>query len=540
MIATSFARRAGLLLVMLLPQAAGVAAAQDSRPRLVDSAKVLLDDFKERQSIDLLRRALNPALGAPDSVWAGGVQLLAQVLLRTQQPDEAAAWLRWAVRLVPNIRVDSVNFVPAVVSAFHAARAFVASARSDSLTRIRWEWSTSTPAGGYGDLRIETAPGFRPDQVQLMVEGQDFLDPGRPRRLVPGSYRVAARATGFGSLELTTEVLPGVTTVVTPTFAPAADVLTAAAERSARAGIARVDASRLGQSSCSVGFVVGPGLLLTRYRAIRGAESVGIRFADGRRSSDDLRVAAYDVPADLALLAIGTAQIDSVPLMTSVAPPAALWAVQYPGCGDSAQVTKVAVVSADQDSLRFATPLAGTDPSSVFITNGGAAAGLATGSRSARTLGRLGPLLEAARRARAAGAPPTAREVAIRERHAFGQLTLRSLQGPGRVRVSPLESWQWPEAARVDSLPLAFRGPMGRYLVELLVGDQVQVKREVVIEPGGTTQLALGLKRRGGFPTAILGGIAAGVGGLAALLLGGGSPPPPPPTVGGITITLPN
>ena len=187
---------------------------------MVDSARALIDDFNERQSIGLLRQALNPALGAPDASWARGVQLLGQTLLQTNQREEAVSWLRWALRLSPSLQADSVNFTPALVKAFEEAREFVATNRTEPRVLIRFEWSTSTTSGGFGDLRVARGEVNASIPVQLSANGE-FLDEGRPRRLSPGSYRIAARIEGQSDAELTTEVLPGVTTLVTVNFVTA-------------------------------------------------------------------------------------------------------------------------------------------------------------------------------------------------------------------------------------------------------------------------------------------------------------------------------
>lgn len=214
-----------LLIVAVAAFSAAPAGAQGSRPAMVDSARALIDDFNERQSIRLLRRALNPALGAPDSLWARGVQLLGQTLLQTDQQEEAVSWLRWAVRLSPSLQADSVNFTPALVNALHEARAYVAASRTEPRVSIRFEWSMATTPEGFGDLRV-ARDGNAAIPMQISANGE-FLDEGRPRRLSPGSYRIAARTAGQSDAELTTEVLPGVTTLVTVNFVNAASLVTA-------------------------------------------------------------------------------------------------------------------------------------------------------------------------------------------------------------------------------------------------------------------------------------------------------------------------
>lgn len=127
--------------------------------------------------------------------------------------------------------------------------------------------------------------------------------------------------------------------------------------------------------------------------------------------------------------------------------------------------------------------------------------------------------------------------MALREKHAFGEVVLRSSREGARVRVSPLERWQWKEVTRVESLPYTFRGPMGRYLVEVMDGERLSSRSEVVVNPSTSRQVALdppGRKRSKVIP--ILGGLAAG--GVVAVLAGGKSKENKP-TTGGITIRLP-
>lgn len=202
----------GLTVSLSLPLT--IAGAQGSRTAMVDSARALIDDFNERQSIGLLRRALDPALGAPDPSWARAVQLLGQTLLQTNQREEALSWFRWALRQSPSFQVDSVNFTPALVSAFYEARAFVAASRTEPRAVVRFQWATATTAGGFGDLVVSRAEAGAATPLQLSVNGE-FLAESQARRLSPGTYRIAARAVGQTDADLTAEVLPGVTTIVT-------------------------------------------------------------------------------------------------------------------------------------------------------------------------------------------------------------------------------------------------------------------------------------------------------------------------------------
>lgn len=204
-------------LTIALSLSATVAHAQVNRTTMVDSAQALIDEFNERQSIGLLRMALNPALGAPDLPWARAVQLLGQTLLQTNQREEALAWFRWALRQSPSLQVDSVIFTPAVVSAFNEARAFVAASRKEPRASVQFLWTTSTTSGGLGDLIVARAAARTATPVQFSVNDASLAEK-QPRRLPPGSYRVTARVAGETDAECTTEVLPGVTTIVTMSF----------------------------------------------------------------------------------------------------------------------------------------------------------------------------------------------------------------------------------------------------------------------------------------------------------------------------------
>jgi hypothetical protein len=214
----------GVTVSLMLP--VSTAGAQGRRTAMVDSARALIDDFNERQSIALLRRALDPALGAPDGSWSRGVQLLGQTLLQTNQREEALSWLRWALRQSPSLQVDSVNFTPALVSAFYEARAFVQASRAEPRVSVRFQWATATTSGGFGDLLVERGEAAGETPLQLSVNGE-FLAEKQARRLSPGTYRIAARAVGQTDADFTTEVLPGVTTTVTLNLAPAARVVSA-------------------------------------------------------------------------------------------------------------------------------------------------------------------------------------------------------------------------------------------------------------------------------------------------------------------------
>ena len=539
--------------VLFMPMRAD---AQATRSALVDSAQVLIDNFDERSSIVLLQRALDPALGAPDAAWVRGVQLLAQTLLQTNQEPQARAWLRWAIRLSPSFQPDNVNFTPRLVAASEAARSAVARGPADPRARVRFEWAPAPPADGSGALRIEPGAPGQAAGLQLTIDSVGSVELDRARRLSPGSYRLVARAAGVADAEVTAEVLPGVTTVVALAMGPvtaqpvAPDAGAANAgrfsgdvERAVLASVARIDAGPDGGAKCHAGVFVGaPRQLMTSYTAIRGAEQLAVRLGDRRVGGDAVRIAAYDVNADLAVLSLSAAGGDSLRLDGTVGRGDTVWAVRYPSCGESPAVTATTVTGQSGNVLSLGEAEIGAADAGIIVNAMGAVVGILTGPRSARSVGAATELLQSATRNVAQGSLLSAPDVALREKHAIGEVSLSSSIAGARARVTPIESWQWSEAARTDALPFTFRGPMGRYQVEIFDGERVISRTELAVEPGTSRQVVLGSPKKGRSKLLpILGGLAAG--GIVAVLAGGGDDPPTPttnrPTTGGIIIRLP-
>ena len=512
------------------------ADAQATRAALVDSARSMIDNFNERQSITLLQRAVNPALGAPDALWGRGVQLLAQTLLQTNQRNEAVAWLRWALRLSPSLQVDSVNFTPTLVTAFQEARTFVASARNDQRAVVRHDWATGTSSGGFGDLRVDRTGGGTTASLQITANGE-FIDEGRARRLAPGTYRILARSQGAPDADLTAEVLSSVTTVVTLNMVTAADEM-AARRRLIASRLSRTNDAGAGTSSCNVAVSAGDGVFVSSYRAIRGAESIAMRTATGLVPSERVRVVHYDVRADLAVLTTG-ASGDSLSLAGEVRSGEQLWLARFPSCGDSVEVSSVDAAATSRDSIRLTRDVPNAERGGAILTGSGAVVGVLVGAQTARVIGAASPFVRTVRANLASRSVLSVSDVARREKHAMGEVQLRSSIAGARARVTPIEPWQWAEVARVDALPFTFRGPMGRYRVEVLDGDQVSSRTEIVVNPGSSQQIALGTVRKGRSKLLpIVGGIAA-AGGIVALVAGKGGGGEKPPTTGTILVRLP-
>jgi hypothetical protein len=158
----------------------------------------------------LLAAGLDPALVQRDSAWVAGLHKLAHSLLEMGKASAASTWLRWALRLEPGLKVDEVNFPPAVVAAFDSARAVARLPNlGDSLALTTWAWATSS-AESQGALRLRPSPV----PVSVLVEGMGALAPGQDRRLPAGTYTILASADGYFPARVVREVLPGPTTVL--------------------------------------------------------------------------------------------------------------------------------------------------------------------------------------------------------------------------------------------------------------------------------------------------------------------------------------
>ena len=197
-----------LLLGML---GAGSLSAQDPRDAMVARA---FNEFDAARRLQLLMSALNPTAGPPRGAWPVGVQLLAQTLIEDGQDSVAGVWLRWAVRLSPDLQPDTVQFLPKVVVAYRSARDFVLGTRApgDSAATTTWLWPAQATGERVG--RIQVAAGALAVPVRIDVKGVGPIGVGGSVPLNPGSYQISAAAAGFDSAQVTREVLPGVTTVL--------------------------------------------------------------------------------------------------------------------------------------------------------------------------------------------------------------------------------------------------------------------------------------------------------------------------------------
>lgn len=200
--------------LMLLASLTGAAVLQAQVPcdSMVARAS---NEFDTARRLQLLLGAVDPTICPPRSnSWPVAVQLLAQTLMEDGKDSVAAVWLRWALRLVPGMQPDTIQFLPRVVAAHRAARDFVirTGSRGDTATATTWLWSTRIASEPMGRLQVSTR-GVT-DAVRMSAEGVGPIAPGGIASVAPGSYAVSVSAAGYDSLRVTREVLPGVTTAL--------------------------------------------------------------------------------------------------------------------------------------------------------------------------------------------------------------------------------------------------------------------------------------------------------------------------------------
>ncbi len=554
MIASPKLRCCVALVSLMILAASGSARAQENREALIRGGIQAYDQFETVRAMDLLQAGIDPNAGPPDSLWAVGVQLFAQILLEEGEDDLAAIWLRWALRVDPKMAVDSVTFLPELVRAYRAARDYVdASGGSGQQAETRWRWAPRGVTRGSGTLSVDPPEVGVP--VRLTLSEVGTLTPGSPLELAPGSYEIQAEAEGYDPVRVTREVLPGVTTRVAMTLPPALIVLgdSALAPSVATAtlsSLTRLTAYRFGtEPACVTGYVADrEGLVVTTYRAIRGADSVRVDLT-AAGSAGGVRVAAYDVGANVAVLKLPQVPQSALALVSQPSEGELVWGFGYRECRSAvATQTRIAAWrSPPRGVLSLGRSVSEADQGGPVIDATGRVIGLATAGQAAVPAAQIESALENARRTLRGGQLLTLSQVAVRERHRYGAVAISTDMSGAVARLTPLERWHWPEAALSGSLPLLFAGPGGRYRLELLAESRVHEQLELQVNPGQREELFVPLLQvttdsGGGFPWAIAALGVAGAGGAVALLAGGGGGGGDTngSTTGGISIRIPN
>jgi hypothetical protein len=525
----------------------GVLTGQQARNQRIAAAQQAYQEFDTGRALDLLRAAVNPREGPQDSAWAYGVQLLGQIVGESGDTAQANTWFRWAFRLAPNARIDTVNFLPDAVQAMRRARTSAAPSAGDVVSRTTWEWGVGTPAG-QGRLQILAPRVTAP--LNALVRGVGVVQSGQTITAAAGTYDIEAAAEGYLPTQLRREILPGAVTVVELNLLPvSAGVLATNVRTAAFARLLSLSVRRFpSDSTCAPGAVVGRGLVLTSYAAIRGAERVGA-VVGTQRFGEEIRVLAWDAARNLAVLQLPATGTDSLALAPQVAPGQFVWALGYPTCQAPAD-TRSRLGAAVQPALELVDSLRDAERTGPLINSDGQLVGVVTGSRAAVPLSAVQTLLDAARRQVAAAQKLTVAQVALRENHAYGSVAITADATGVTARITPLETWQWPGLAWSGNLPRTFSGPMGRYRLEVTFPGQAARQLQFTIRAGVaerfpvTTQMAGGpgpqvpAARKRGFPWPIA-LVGVGAAGAAVFLLAGKKPTTVDGGTGGLTIQIP-
>ncbi|UCG85043.1 MAG: hypothetical protein JSW71_14005 [Gemmatimonadota bacterium] len=550
-----------LLLASFCTMSAPALTAQQTRAEIIQQA---LSEFDEDRALVLLQSGIDPTLPGPlDSLWALGVMSLVEIVQR-QDPALATTWLRWAVRVRPEIQVDTLAFLE-LMPAYNDARSFVLpTVQGDSLAETDWRWGVPAPDVRRGMLELTAS---EPAGLQVEIEGVDTISVGDAVFLETNSYNLIASADGYLPANVTREVLPGVTTVVgfnlTPEPVAVAEVvpdsvLLPEAEGRLARGLLGVVPLGDGVGDCRLGFVAtSDGLVATTYGAIRGAERVELWFSGDRQVGEGTEVAAYDVSRDLAVLKVPPAWVEDSLHVVEAAANQYSWVVGLTDCrpGDISRIRLGMLPEAPDTLLTVAGDFTAAEQRGLLVDQAGGVLAIVQGPNTGFPATRLSGLLAQARSRVAGSSLYTLRAVAERERHRIGYITLTSDLIGASARVTPLEEWQWPQSERTDTLPMVFVGPQGRYGVELLSGGEVVGRSEITVQPdalGEATHLAHDVpaqiaavpEARGGFPWPIAAvGLLGGAAGAVLLLLNGDDGPNGngngEPTTGGIIIRWP-
>jgi hypothetical protein len=506
------------------------AAEAQSRADLLRQATTALDDFDPARAIRLARAALNPQLGPLDTTWARGVHLLTQVLTEEQQPAVAKIWAQWAMRLQPTMAIDSVNFLSTTATTLREARAAAVQTAGDAGTRTTYAWPTATATTN--EARFRVAPGGSP--MTVLVRGVGLI--GAQGLVVPpGTYEIEVSANGFLPLRVTREALPGVTAEFAFTLTSAAVAGTTLAAdvrtRLSRATVPLQITRFGGQTACSAGVAAGGStLVLTSYTAIRGADSV--------KANGAVKVAAWDVASNLAVLVLPAAQADTLGTAMTPIEGQSLWGVTLTECrfSDAPRVTLSTWEGRPLGNLALSGAPQGAATGSPLVDYQGNVTGVWTSGGRAAPMSVVAPLIAKAKENIAANRTQTPQQVATAENHRFGSVVI-AVDVPGAtVRVTPAEAWHWEELRSEGPAPLTFRGAAGRYTVNVSAPNVSPVQQTVVIRAGETVRAAISLRsvaqapggpapaaRRRGVPKWVWAvAIGGAVGGALALGGGGG------------------
>ena len=274
---------------------------------------------------------------------------------------------------------------------------------------------------------------------------------------------------------------------VTPDSVLPADISTASLDL-----VARIEPHNFGFAQpCRVGGFVGTNLLLTTYRAIRGADSIVVVLSGGQRVPARVRIAAYDIPSDMAVLHIPVQRAGQMTVGEDPQENDYVWVVGQPNCQTTQTVRARITAAPSTGALTLSRSTALGQLGAPVINQAGEIVGVASQGSDAVRASDISPMATQARRNLATGSLLTAIQVARAERHLYGTVALRSNMTNATARIAPLEDWHWPELAQQNTLPFTFSGPQGRYQVELVASGAVQSSTTVTMEAGVANQLLM-------------------------------------------------
>jgi hypothetical protein len=350
--------------------------------------------------------------------------------------------------------------------------------------------------------------------------------------LPPGTYELEVSGNGFLPLRVTREALPGVTSEFAFTLTSAAVAsATLAPEIAARVARATrpLQVTRFGlPQACAVGVASGGArLVLTAYHAIRGADAIA--------ANGDVRVAAYDVTSDLAVLVLPAAAPETLTTATQAIEGQSLWGVTLTDCAGTATPTaRVLLQGTAPGALSLSAALEAAANGSPLVDYQGQIAGVWSAGTRGAPASVIAPLVARAQEAVEQNRTLTPEQVAVQENHRYGSVVIAVDLPNATVKVSPLEAWHWEELRAEGPAPFTFRGAAGRYRVDVSAPGVTARTQEVTVRAGEVTRTAIALRSvaqapSGPAPAAQKRGMpkwvwAVAIGGLVggALALGGG------------------
>ena len=205
---------------VLMVAVSAVPSSAQSRGELLEEA---LSSVDPQARLNLLIRALDPALGVPDSTWAIGAFSMTYRLAEAGRGEEAGHWMRWAAREGYGLGMTPADFPalfpPPIAAAYEDARTHVEAEASflDVAVKSSWLWPVDYTIGARGALTVivEGVAGVRAE-----IEGVGPVSMGETVLLESGAYRLVISGDDIDPITVVREVLPGVVRAVTVSFAP--------------------------------------------------------------------------------------------------------------------------------------------------------------------------------------------------------------------------------------------------------------------------------------------------------------------------------